>query len=229
MWPLVQDARYESGRISRAFYDLEREERTGQTERHRFYLEEYKPDWFQQDMDVVRPIFSEPFATDDDMAEVVAVAAKQVDNGGRKTMLRAVESDPQVLGWARVEGGAESCAFCTMLISRGPMYGEAHAAGLDADTTTAVEVIRQAEESGDDEIFDALMTRWHPHCDCRVVPVFDRSDWPGRDQYLAASKLWGESTKGTSGVDSINALRRAINANKKDGQAVQPATRPAAA
>jgi len=42
-------------------------------------------------------------------------------SGGRTTIDRAIQSDPQALGYARVTSGS-ACAFCAMLASRGPVY-----------------------------------------------------------------------------------------------------------
>lgn len=85
--------------------------------------------------------------------------------------------------WARVATGAETCGWCLMLCSRGPVYAsEASAGGLHA---------------------------WHDGCDCKVVPVFDLEDWQGRERYLAALEMWKEETDGFSGKDAINAMTRA--------------------
>jgi hypothetical protein len=47
-------------------------------------------------------------------------------DGGRSTLLRSVAADPQTDGWARIASSG-CCAFCAMLASRGPVYGEASA------------------------------------------------------------------------------------------------------
>jgi hypothetical protein len=185
----------------------------------------YEPDWFEEAMEAVRKDFTRPGATVSELAQTVSVAVKEAQNGGRKTTLRAVDTDPDVIGWARVEGGGESCAFCTMLISRGPVYKESTNAGLDvSDEVEAVEIFKQAEDTGDNSLLNELMTRWHPNCDCSVVPVFDRASWPGKEQFENAERLWRDSTKGFKGKDALNALRRAINAGETgEAQPAKPA------
>lgn len=47
-------------------------------------------------------------------------AARIVLDGGRSAILASTRADPQARGWARTGGG--QCAFCAMLIARGPVY-----------------------------------------------------------------------------------------------------------
>lgn len=54
--------------------------------------------------------------------------------------------DPSHPRYARVPSGSETCKFCLMLASRGPVYRNADSAG----------------EGG----------HWHGNCDCRVVPIW---------------------------------------------------------
>ncbi len=217
LYPHVEQARRRAAELARDFYDNEREHQLGDAERHPVELAGYRPDWFEDAMGAAKPALMHPDATEADVARAVSVAAKEIENAGRKTILRAVETDPKVKGWARVAGGRESCAFCTMLISRGPVYLSADSAGLEADTVSAVALWRQAddaqtpaEQERAEAALDELMTRWHPNCDCKVVPVFNRARWPGRDAYLDAERLWASATKGHSGRDALNALRRAL-------------------
>lgn len=99
-----------------------------------------------------------------------------------------------------------------MLVSRGGVYLSAESAGLNISNTKAIELI----DKGDEQSIDAAMTRWHPGCDCRVVPIFDESNWSGRDAYLRAERIWREVTRGLSGRDAMNAFRRAIESGEYD-------------
>lgn len=98
------------------------------------------------------------------MAEATSAAAamRHVLNGGRETILEMTRADRRALGWARAASG-RACAFCAMLASRGPVYGEA---------------------GGD---FKA-----HDHCGCTAEPVYrDDSAWPsGSDRY---AQLWQQA------------------------------------
>lgn len=120
-------------------------------------------------------------------ASVAGAAWMFALDGGRDEVLGQVARDPAALGWARV-GGADPCAFCLMLISRGPVY--------------------KSEQSAS----------FHPHyrCECTPQPVFDRSDgWT--DQAIDARAAWqrsqreardaGELYRGTK-RDDLNAFRR---------------------
>ena len=96
-----------------------------------------------------------------------------------------------VRGWARVATGRETCAWCLMLISRGPVYYEADRAGLLYDERLAIDLYRKTPALGDyySEIND-LMEEWHPGCDCKVVPVFKSEDWAGYPAQKRAEDLW---------------------------------------
>lgn len=76
----------------------------------------------------------------------------------------AVLDDPDApegarpVAWARVLSGAENCAFCIILASRGPVYRtKASAGGLKA-------------------------TAYHDLCDCEAVPIYDGVEWDGQEQ-----------------------------------------------
>ena len=110
-----------------------------------------------------------------------------------------------IKGWARVATGRETCGWCLMLVSRGPVYKSAETAGARVSDRDAVQLSGSGEISADEH-----MRAWHAGCDCKVVPVFRLDDWSGRDSYLAARRLWYSSTKGFSGRDAVNAFRRAV-------------------
>jgi len=83
-------------------------------------------------------------------------------DSGRDTIMDNVRSDPRAVGWAR-EGSGEECAFCAMLISRGPVY---------------------KEETVD---FEA-----HDHCVCFGTPVYDMAaGWS--DQAREYSDMWSQT------------------------------------
>jgi len=93
-----------------------------------------------------------------------------------------VEYVKAVRGWARVATGKETCEFCLMLVSRGPVYTSAERAGLQMDN-------EEAAIASNEEI-SAAMTQWHVGCDCIVVPVFNNTKWGGRDAQKRAEGLW---------------------------------------
>lgn len=260
IYPIVYSARLDIAELAREFHDSERgrhvkpirvpaldelvgpdgrpirlDDTTGLTrtvyERLDINLAHYEPDWFEDAMDAVVLEFSRPNVTDRGVAKVIGAVLKETERGGHDTALWAVEDDPRVVGWARVEGNENvgSCGFCAMLISRGPVYKDTPAnAGLEVGSEAmAVEIFRQAEATGDDAELMALMNRWHPNCDCKVVPVFNRANWPGRAQYMSYERLWASVTKGYSGLDALNAFRRAIERGET-GEGLPARLRPAA-
>jgi hypothetical protein len=95
---------------------------------------------------------------------MLGAAKRQILSGGRTHLIRLSERDPNVRGWARVSDGAP-CAFCAMLVSRGPVYS-AGTVGFRA----------------------------HDRCGCsvRVVPMNDPTKGWGLDA-RAYGDLWGDN------------------------------------
>ena len=85
----------------------------------------------------------------------------------------------QPKSWARVLTGAENCGFCVMLASRGPVYSSAAEAGRG---------------QASDRDYAAGINTYHTNCDCLVVPIYDYADWPGRDQWRAAERVYKKVT-----------------------------------
>lgn len=210
LFPMVNEARRESAVLAREYYDTQRLRHVD--DEIDLDLAAYELQWFLESMNPSRRFFQSGETSTGQAIQAGFRAVKEVENGGRRTIRNAVERDGNALGWARVATGRETCAFCLMLVSRGPVYQDAESAGLNADDTTAMQIL----DEGDTEAFNELMTRFHPNCDCKVVPVFDKNDWQGRDDYLEAREMWKDVTKGFSGRDALNAFRRAIEDNQVD-------------
>lgn len=120
--------------------------------------------------------------------ETLRVIERHVEDAARQAIVDAARHDPDAVGYARVATGAETCAFCLMLVSRGPVYKSADTALL---------------RDGTDEPY-------HNNCDCKAVPVFDQSNWPGRDEYLEALRIWREQG------GTLNSVRRHLYQIRKD-------------
>lgn len=86
------------------------------------------------------------------LVQVSGALSRQVLNGGRQTVIGMARHDSRCNGWIRVSDG-DPCAFCAMLLSRGPVY---------------------KEESAD---FEA-----HDHCGCGAEPCFPGTKWPEANQ-----------------------------------------------
>lgn len=212
LFPIVLRRRDQSARLARTFYDEQRKLHHPNLPPHEIFLAEYRLEWFIDAMEASRAEFSRPGASEDAAANVALRAMKEVENGGRKTLIRPVEDedvqDDVVQGWARVATGRETCEFCLMLVSRGPVYTSARAAGFRADDELAKDILH----NGTEEEIRKLMTRWHEGCDCKVVPVFDRQSWPGRDAFLRAQEVWKKYSKM---VDRDPKLRNPQNGNQR--------------
>lgn len=101
--------------------------------------------------------------------------------------------------WARRLTGNDNCGFCVMLASRGAVYGSAAAAG-------------GTPPRGFTHDIDALLTKYHDHCDCEVVPVWTSKDWPGKQQAEALYEEWLRVTSGTTARGTTYATNKSIKA-----------------
>ena len=150
----------------------------------------------------------------DEAAERVGRRLSQhVEDAGRQTMVRAVEDGRKPAGpadrdhysyqalkgldgvdrslresraksWARVLTGAENCAFCVVLASRGPVYSTAE----DAGRVTA-------DEKFDEVGLRGYVNSYHDNCDCLVVPIYKHGEWPGYEDYKALDKFYYDTIK----------------------------------
>lgn len=105
--------------------------------------------------------------------------------GGRKTVEKTARKDPRALGWRRVSDG-HPCAFCAMLVTRGPAYLSGETAGIGK--------------------------KFHAHCGCTVEPVYN--DWKPTeqeqqwiDQYYNAAESLPDKTPRTAG-DILPLMRK---------------------
>lgn len=232
LFPVVREGHSEMALAARKLYDAEQQRHFPGSERDDIELAEYAYDGFRQSMFPAWQELHHRDSTDGQLQMMALRTLKEVARGSRDTLIDAIEEpsrddrgqDPSlspprstklVKGWARVATGRETCAWCLMLISRGPVYSDAQSAGFDVDDETAIEIfdrIKVGDPNASAEMRE-LMTRWHPNCDCMVVPVFDRRDWPGREQYKRAEQLWidhGKANPGLRGRELYNSFRRMV-------------------
>jgi hypothetical protein len=122
----------------------------------------------------------------------------------RKPQLRSVKTTLDVRGWARVATGDETCAWCLMLVSRGPVYSSAATAGLSKEYSDEEFVDlynRYEQENYAKKLTDkgengaSMVDQWHAGCDCLIVPVFNKKTWFGNPAKDRALDLWKEATK----------------------------------
>lgn len=109
-----------------------------------------------------------------------AAVGRHIDQAGREYVAKASSADD--IRYARYDPYGETCGFCRLLIGRGAVY--------------------LSESTG------AFQS--HPLCTCVAVPVWDESDWPGKEQADAADALYRKVTVGKSGKEAIRAFRQAV-------------------
>lgn len=142
---------------------------------------------FEEESDDDLEIPDDDGLTDRQLKDEVQKLLDEDDPAPKKQKRGGVKS---IKGWARVPTGAETCGWCLMLCSRGPVYKEARTAGLDlADRHALADYDAGQDVTSDD------MEEWHEGCDCKVVPVFDTRSWPGKEQADDALELWKEATR----------------------------------
>ncbi len=120
----------------------------------------------------------------------------------RSQTQRSIRRDPTKPSWARVPQG-RSCAFCTMLASRGFTYTSEESAGGDGN-------------------------KYHDDCHCRIIPSWGRQALTGYDpdKYYAMYK----SAQAASGDDTtmqavLREMRRLHPNGVRDGVSPKPDVR----
>ncbi|WP_280350353.1 hypothetical protein [Nocardia abscessus] len=190
LFPQVQQERGRAAELARAFYDSQRALHHPELPRNDQFLVEYPFEQFVENLEPLRRQMSQEDTPEHVVGSLALRVVREVENGARRQIIRSVESDPApriVKGWARVATGRETCGWCLMLISRGPVYTAADTAGLDLDDRTAARMIAAGEDVSE------YMEQWHDGCDCKVVPVFKHENWPGQKAADRALELWNEA------------------------------------
>lgn len=100
------------------------------------------------------------------LVQVSGALSRQVLNGGRQTVIDMSKYEPRYHGWIRVSDG-NPCAFCAMLLSRGPVYWSEESAGGGG-------------------------AHWHDHCACTVRPYKGGDEWPALNKRM--DDAWREAS-----------------------------------
>ncbi|AHN84427.1 capsid maturation protease [Mycobacterium phage NEHalo] len=198
LFPEIQRRRTEASVLARRFYDSQRAQHHPDLPRNDRPLEGTTFEKFVENMDPARERMQQSETRGDALTHLTLRAVREVENAGRQQIIHAVENDPEprvLRGWARVATGRETCAWCLMLISRGPTYVRAETAGLDLDTEHALELFENKDLETYFADISGEIKQWHPGCDCKVIPVFRNEDWFGKEAADRALDLWGEATK----------------------------------
>ena len=131
---------------------------------------------------------------------------RKVGDDNRESRKKASKAEPasaksggKVLGWARVLTGAESCAFCAMLASRGPVYSEdtVVTTGKPREVRPRQVHYRNSGATGGHTYVSGSRRegeKYHDHCDCIAVLVVKGVPWNGEQQYYDLKDLWDDAT-----------------------------------
>lgn len=238
LFELLRPAARQSALNYREFYDAERDKRFPGLGVHEVPLQLPGFARFVSDMEELKPKFMSGLSDDADVTRVKLRVARTIENSGRRTIIRAVEApDPElasevldtdefaeddepqegnvvplrkkrvVKGFARMATGRETCGWCWMLVSRGPVYSSMESAGFTGSFHDLLDVHNGAN-------FDPsiMMNQWHDGCDCKVVPVWDLEDYPGKERSDAALELWKDVTRGKRlyGKQAVSAYVKAV-------------------
>ena len=120
-------------------------------------------------------------------------------NGARYMDAVVTQHDPKIIGWARVhnpEANDEACGWCSMLMSRGPVYRSEESANLSGPTSD--------------------FATFHPKCHCTAVKVYDAGQYEASmfDSNRKYQALWPEVTRGSR--DTMKAWRKYMRQRSRE-------------
>lgn len=168
--------------------------------RHDVFKDDYYPEqWFRREMAPLFQHSQEGRSRDALVQESVGRVTKVVEDGARRTLIQAIQTDTSVpvRGFARFDPRPPTCAFCTMMISRGPVYHSAKD-GSSAGWPFGTERLERLILDDDPDEINELMNKWHPGCTCIVVPVYKYDNYPTQEQEEEALKIYTQARKNVS-------------------------------
>lgn len=166
LFPTVVNARAQAEALAAAFYGSQNPAGTAPD----WEPPEYTAQNLETALSRHRDRFLDPVTQPQAVVAMAATAARHVDQAGREYVIGASGLDEADVRWARYDPYPPSCAFCTLLISRGPVYWSTSSEFKAHDKDT-----------------------------CVAVPVFG-DDWPGREQFEAAEAFYIEHAAGEPGA-----------------------------
>lgn len=120
-----------------------------------FTAQSYTPDYVDDELtqtirayaDALFPENTRGAVAEDLLRFINSKLDKWIKQAARDTIVKNAQRDPHHPRYARVPSGAVTCAFCSMLASRGFEYASAETAGA--------------------------LRKYHSDCDCEIVPEWD--------------------------------------------------------
>lgn len=190
---IMKQHRDEATELARQFYDDNRAEQLPDVEPQKIFKDDHYPiEWFQETMAPVLDRFQKTGNVDAAIQETSARIVKVVEDAGRRTIIRGLSEDVTrpIRGFARFDPRPPTCAFCTMMISRGPVYAH-DTAGFKGSEESAAKLWAE----NDTDAMNKMMHKWHPDCTCIAVPVYKLSGYPTERQEREAFAIYKEARK----------------------------------
>ncbi|HOY80498.1 MAG TPA: ADP-ribosyltransferase [Rhodoglobus sp.] len=159
-------------------------------------MQDFDEEWAKKSMSYngsnkVQSLINQGMSPAAAMAKVapIAMAAAQrlTLGGGRRVLDQSALANPVSSGWRRVSSGS-ACAFCAMLVSRGPAYKSEKSAGAGR--------------------------HWHKKCGCTVEEIFDDAWTPTEkeqeylDTYNNSRKILTSSGKTPTTSNILDQMRK---------------------
>ena len=229
LFPEVERRYANAADLARTFYDYQRRQYHPELPDNAQYSGRLKFSWFVKNMQPARRDMQRGESPQSAVTKLSLSVIREVEMGARRQIIRSTDTEPEprkvVQGWARVATGAETCAWCLMLISRGPVYKSPDVAGISLDSTTVEDLWAEAGQDLQKfhDAVDDHVDEWHAGCDCLVIPVFDVQNWPGKRAQVKALQSWiaagkeasrliesGEARSKNENRETLNALRRQL-------------------
>jgi hypothetical protein len=193
MFRVIKQHRDEATELAREFYDDNRAAQLPDAPRHDIFKDDhYEEKWLRETMQPVYHNLIKTRNVEGAVQDATNRAVKVVEDGARRTILHGVDTDTSrpIRGFARFDPRPPTCAFCTMMISRGPVYAH-DTAGFSGSQESAAELWRD----NDTDAMNQMMNRWHPGCTCIAVPVYKFSGYPTERQEEQALKIYNAARK----------------------------------
>lgn len=191
---VVKPYRDEATDLARVFYDDNRAAQIPSVAPQDIFKDDHYPEkWFRQQM---LPLFEHAqkgFSGDALIEEAVHRVEQTVEDGARRTIIQGVRDDNlPIRGIARFDPKPPTCAFCTMMISRGPVY---HTSAKTAGWEHGTDKLEKLILDQDTDKINEMMNKWHPGCTCVAVPIYKYDNYPTQEQENAAFKIYDKARK----------------------------------
>lgn len=217
--------REEATQLAREFYDDNRHAQLPKAPRHDIFTDDNYPEqWMRETLKPTLDNFMKTRDVDAAFHDLSNRVIKVVEDGARRTIIQGVASDTEqeIRGFARFDPRPPTCAFCTMMISRGPVYAHDTAGFVGSKESAA-----SLWADNDTDAMNEMMNRWHPGCTCVAVPVYKLSGYPTEKQEDEAFDIYKAARKRASakGAVSFKGILKEMRSDLYDKNAEQDETR----